>query len=271
MKLLSLLKSRSPLPPMVIGWAILTIIPALLLISGTKLFPLLSLNSLSAEALFWLTSSGTAPYGVATVLLILLLSYHRLSRAQFISLFLTISLGMFTTLGLNHYLKPFFSEARPNAVWLEQQYLLNTTNFYDHTKSERKAQMSATLERLEHAETELVLSPRIKQHWKSEVGFAFPSGHTLFAITLTMITSYYLLLAGNSVLPTILLIWSITMGFSRMLLGMHWAQDVLASTLLGGTIGLFSLFLTHKTFPFGHRGYIYLSGKLRGRRGALKY
>jgi len=270
LKLLSLLKSRFPLGLMMIGWAILTIIPAILLISDTTLFPLLPLNSLSAEVLFWLTTSGTAPYGVATVLLILLLSYQRLGRAQFVSLFLTISLGMCTTLGLNHYLKPFFNEARPNAVWLEQQYLLNTTNFYTLAKAERKAQMTASLERLEHAETELDLSPLIKQHWKNEVGFAFPSGHTLFAITLTMIASYYLLLAGNLVLPTMLFIWSITMGFSRMLLGMHWSQDVLASTVLGGVIGLFSLLFIHKTFPYGDRAYTYLSTKLKQKQVMLK-
>ncbi|RTR37267.1 phosphatase PAP2 family protein [Shewanella canadensis] len=255
---------------MMMGWAILTIIPAILLISDTALFPLLPLNSLSAEGLFWLTSSGTAPYGVATVLFILLLSYHRLAKAEFISLFLTISLGMCTTLGLNHYLKPFFNEARPNAVWLEQQYLLNTENFYTLTKAERKAQMTASLERLEHAETDLVLSPLVKQHWKNEVGFAFPSGHTLFAMTLTMIASYYLLLAGNLVLPTILFIWSITMGFSRMLLGMHWSQDVLASTVLGGVISLFSLFFIHKTFPYGAKAYTDLSTKLRQKRLTLK-
>lgn len=255
---------------MMMGWAILTIIPAILLISDTALFPLLPLNSLSAEGLFWLTSSGTAPYGVATVLFILLLSYHRLAKAEFISLFLTISLGMCTTLGLNHYLKPFFNEARPNAVWLEQQYLLNTENFYTLTKAERKAQMTASLERLEHAETDLVLSPLVKQHWKNEVGFAFPSGHTLFAMTLTMIVSYYLLLAGNLVLPTLLFIWSITMGFSRMLLGMHWSQDVLASTVLGGVISLFSLFFIHKTFPYGAKVYTDLSAKLRQKRLTLK-
>ncbi len=255
---------------MMMGWAILTIIPAILLISDTALFPLLPLNSLWAEALFWITSSGTAPYGVATVLFILLLSYQRLGKSEFISLFLTISLGMCTTLGLNHYLKPFFNEARPNAVWLEQQYLLNTTNFYTLEKAERKTQMAASLERLEHAETDLTLSPLVKQHWKNEIGFAFPSGHTLFAITLTMIASYYLLLAGYLLLPATLFIWSISMGFSRMLLGMHWAQDVLASTVLGGVISLLSLFFIHKTFPYGDRAYTYLSTKLRQKRAALK-
>ena len=235
---------------MLFGWAILAIIPAILLLLNSSLFPLIALDSTLANLLFWLTSTGTAPYGVATVLFILLLSYQRLPRHQFVSLFLAISLGMCTTLSLNSYLKPYFNEARPNAVWLESQYLLNTDKFYSLTKQERKAEIASSLDRLEHAHSDLTLSPLVKQHWKHEVGFAFPSGHTLFALTLTMIASYYLLLAGNLVIPGLLFIWSIGMGFSRMLLGMHWAQDVLASTILGGVIGLLSLFVVHNSFPY---------------------
>ena len=246
---------RSPIAPMIFGWTILAIIPAILLLLNTSLFPLIALDSTLANALFWLTSTGTAPYGVATVLLVLFLSYQRLSKPQFISLFLAISLGMCTTLTLNSYLKPHFNEPRPNAVWLESQYLLNTDNFYSLPKTQRKVEMSSALDRLEHAHSDLTLSPLVKQHWKHEVGFSFPSGHTLFALTLTMITSYYLLLAGNVFIPGMLFIWSIGMGFSRMLLGMHWSQDVLASTALGGVIGLVSIFVVNQVFPYLNNFY----------------
>lgn len=241
---------RSPIVPMIFGWTILAIIPAILLMLNTSLFPLIPLNSTLANLLFWLTSTGTAPYGVATVLLVLLLSYQLLSKPQFISLFLAISLGMCTTLTLNSFLKPYFNEPRPNAAWLASQYQLDIDNFYSLPKLQRKTEMSNALDRLEHAHSEHILSPLVKQHWKHEVGFAFPSGHTLFALTLTMIASYYLLLAGNLVLPGLLFLWSIGMGFSRMLLGMHWSQDVLASTILGGGIGLLSIFVVHKGFPY---------------------
>ncbi|QFU25161.1 phosphatase PAP2 family protein [Shewanella eurypsychrophilus] len=236
--------------PLMLGWLILLIIPGILFVSDASLFPWLSLDSTTAEALFWITSTGTAPYGVASVLLILLLSYRRLERARFFSLFLAISLSMCTTLGLNHYLKPFFNEARPNAVWLDQHYLLNTDSFYTLSKAERKELMMTAVNQIEFADTELTLAPLVKQHWQHEIGFAFPSGHTLFAITLTMVASYYLLIAGNIWIPSLLFGWSIAMGFSRMLLGMHWTQDVLASTFLGGIIGLVSLLVIHKIFPY---------------------
>lgn len=236
--------------PMILGWFVLLIIPGILFVSDASLFPWLSLDSTAAETLFWITSTGTAPYGVATVLLILFLSYRRLEHSRFFSLFLAISLSMCTTLGLNHFLKPFFNEARPNAVWLDQHNLLNTDSFYTLSKTERKIQMMAAVNQVEHANTEITLAPLVKQHWQHEIGFSFPSGHTLFAITLTMVASYYLLIAGNIWIPGLLFFWSIAMGFSRMLLGMHWTQDVLASTLLGGIIGLISLLVIHKVFPF---------------------
>ncbi|QDO86857.1 phosphatase PAP2 family protein [Shewanella psychropiezotolerans] len=235
---------------MILGWFVLLIIPGILFVSDASLFPWLSLDSTAAETLFWITSTGTAPYGVATVLLILFLSYRRLEHSRFFSLFLAISLSMCTTLGLNHFLKPFFNEARPNAVWLDQHNLLNTDSFYTLSKTERKIQMMAAVNQVEHANTEITLAPLVKQHWQHEIGFSFPSGHTLFAITLTMVASYYLLIAGNIWIPGLLFFWSIAMGFSRMLLGMHWTQDVLASTLLGGIIGLISLLVIHKVFPF---------------------
>ncbi|MPY25458.1 phosphatase PAP2 family protein [Shewanella sp. YLB-07] len=235
---------------MILGWFVLLIIPGILFVSDASLFPWLSLDSTAAETLFWITSTGTAPYGVATVLLILFLSYRRLEHSRFFSLFLAISLSMCTTLGLNHFLKPFFNEARPNAVWLDQHNLLNTDSFYTLSKTERKIQMMAAVNQVEHANTEITLAPLVKQHWQHEIGFSFPSGHTLFAITLTMVASYYLLIAGNIWIPGLLFFWSIAMGFSRMLLGMHWTRDVLASTLLGGIIGLISLLVIHKVFPF---------------------
>lgn len=241
---------RSPIAPMIFGWAILAIIPAILLLLNTSLFPLIALDSTLANALFWLTSTGTAPYGVATVLLVLFLSYQRLSKPQFSRLLLAISLGMCTTLTLNTFLKPYFNEPRPNAVWLDSHYLLDADNFYSLPKAQRKTEMASALDRLDHAHSNQTLSPLVKQHWKHEVGFAFPSGHTLFALTLTMITSYYLLLAGNIFILGMLFIWSIGMEFSRMLLGMHWSQDVLASTILGGGIGLLSILVVHKCFPY---------------------
>ncbi|MGS0681521.1 phosphatase PAP2 family protein [Shewanella sp. 125m-7] len=231
------------------AWAVLLIIPAVIYLSSASLFPSIALDSWFAQGLYWLTSTGTAPYGIITGILILVACYRCLSRQQFMQLVLAVSISMAATLSLNHFLKPYFAEPRPNAALLEQEYLLNTQDFYQQSKADKRQRIGTAIHQLEVARPDLSLSPSIKRHWQHEVGYAFPSGHTLFAVTLALTVSFYLLVAGQTLLPLMLLGWAIGMGFSRMLLGMHWPQDVLASTAIGGSIAFSSIYLTQGLWP----------------------
>ncbi|MCG9730349.1 phosphatase PAP2 family protein [Shewanella sp. Isolate13] len=224
-------------------------IPAIIYLGSITLFPTIALDANLAQALYWLTSTGTAPYGIATGIIILMFCYRRLTKPQFMQLVLAVSISMAATLSLNHFLKPYFAEPRPNAMLLEQEYLLNTQEFYQHNKADKRELIGSAINQLEVARPDLSLSPQLKRHWQHEVGYAFPSGHTLFAVTLALAVSFYLLLAGQVMMPLMLLGWAITMGFSRMLLGMHWPQDVLASTAIGGSIAFSSIYLTQALWP----------------------
>ncbi|MCL1058484.1 phosphatase PAP2 family protein [Shewanella gelidimarina] len=226
---------------LLIGWATLLLIPASLYIFSVSMFPRIELDTHFAQLLYWITSTGTAPYGIATGIVILIACYRNLAKPLFLQLVLAVSISMAATLSLNHFLKPFFAEARPYAALLAQESLLNTDDFYQHNKTNKRAMISTAVEQLEVARTDINLSSAIKGHWQHEVGYSFPSGHTLFAVTLALVVSFYLLLAGQTLLPTALFSWAIAMGFSRMWLGMHWPQDVLASTVLGGIIALSSI------------------------------
>ncbi|MEZ9597101.1 phosphatase PAP2 family protein [Shewanella sp. 10N.261.52.F9] len=228
----------------ILAWALLLIIPATIYLTASSLFPSIALNTWLSETLYWLTSTGTAPYGIITGLLILTACYRSMSKAHFIKLVLAVSISMAATLSLNQFLKPYFAEPRPNAALLEQEYLLNTQDFYQHDKAEKRQIITVAINQLDIARPDLQLSSSIKRHWQHEVGYAFPSGHTLFAVTLALVVGYYLLLSGNLVMPLLLLSWAIAMGFSRMLLGMHWPQDVLASTAIGGCIAFSSIYMT---------------------------
>ncbi|MGS0696259.1 phosphatase PAP2 family protein [Shewanella sp. 0m-4] len=247
--------NKSSFPPhhtnkaLLAAWAVLLVIPATIYFSAASLFPTIALNSNLAQALYWLTSTGTAPYGIITGILILLACYRSLNRQQFMQLVLAVSISMAATLSLNHFLKPYFAEARPNAALLEQEYLLNTQDFYQQSKADKRQRIGTAIHQLEVARPDLSLSPSIKRHWQHEVGYAFPSGHTLFAVTLALTVSFYLLVAGQTLLPLILFGWAIAMGLSRMLLGMHWPQDVLASTAIGGSIAFSSIYLTQALWP----------------------
>ena len=66
--------------------------------------------------------------------------------------------------------------------------------------------------------------------------FSFPSGHTSAAFMVAVITGFYL---PSLLLP--LLFWAVLVGFSRVLLGVHFPTDTAVGMILGVSISLFSL------------------------------
>ncbi len=69
--------------------------------------------------------------------------------------------------------------------------------------------------------------------------FSFPSGHTLHAVSFTLVTlAYYPMLA------VVLVPLAISIALSRVILGLHYPSDVFAATLIGSILAWasFSIF-----------------------------
>ena len=68
--------------------------------------------------------------------------------------------------------------------------------------------------------------------------FSFPSGHTLHAVSFTMIA-----LAYFPMLAPVLLPFTILVAMSRIVLGLHYPSDVMAATVIGLGLGGLSMWI----------------------------
>ena len=68
--------------------------------------------------------------------------------------------------------------------------------------------------------------------------FSFPSGHTLQAVSFTIVA-----LAWYPLLAPLLLTFTALVGASRVILGLHYPSDVIAATVIGCALGALSLWL----------------------------
>ena len=73
--------------------------------------------------------------------------------------------------------------------------------------------------------------------------FSFPSGHTLHAVSFTLIA-----LAYFPVLAPLLLPFTLLVALSRVVLGLHYPSDVLAATVIGVVLGGVSLWMAPAGF-----------------------
>ncbi len=61
--------------------------------------------------------------------------------------------------------------------------------------------------------------------------FSFPSGHTLHAVSFTLVACWYVPWLAVALLP-----FAVLVALSRVVLGLHYPSDVLAATVIGGAL-----------------------------------
>lgn len=72
----------------------------------------------------------------------------------------------------------------------------------------------------------------LKKHWAFETGFAFPSGHTMFAASWALLGVGLLWPRRRYVTLILLMGWATAVMGSRLMLGMHWPRDLIVATLI---------------------------------------
>jgi phosphatidylglycerophosphatase B len=223
-----------------IGTAVLLIMPVAVWISGWRWQP--GADSGWLKAMWWVTETVTQPWGIITHVLLcgwfLWCLRYRLRAA--VMLFAILAGAILVGQGMKSWVKEQVQEPRPFVVWLEKTQQVPTSAFYNLKRKARGALVEKQLTQ----QTEIPQFLRL--HWQKETGFAFPSGHTMFAATWALLGVGLLWPRRRTLTIVVLLLWATAVMGSRLLLGMHWPQDLIVATLMSGLLVTIATWLAQK-------------------------
>ncbi len=205
--------------------------------------------------LYYLTETGSTPYAIITCGIFALLFYPLIKNPRtWIKVVMVLAFSMVITQGIKSALKQTFAEPRPFIVAMLNN--INNANnqeqaieeFYTLSREQRSELVAQFYQ--QHNET----PHTIAQHRTHEVGYSFPSGHTIFAVSWLLLAVGFREIfskqrAFANCLVGFMALWSMLMLISRLRLGMHFPIDLFVSTLIAWLIHcILFIFLQEKRF-----------------------
>ncbi|MER0047484.1 phosphatidylglycerophosphatase B [Pectobacterium odoriferum] len=208
------------------GAALLLIMPMIIWMSGWQWQP--EYDGLWLRVLFWITETVTSPWGILTsiVLSIWFLWCLRFRLKPALGLLVIMAITVLIGQGIKSVIKEWVQESRPYVVWLEKNHQVDDSYFYSLPRKERSELVKTQLQ------DQTQIPQWLRSHWQFETGFAFPSGHTMFAATWALLGVGLLWARRHYKTVVILMLWASGVMGSRLILGMHWPQDLVVATLI---------------------------------------
>lgn len=189
--------------------------------------------------LFFLTETGSTPYALITcVLFMLWLMWLARKRYSWLLVGFICASSVVGTQAIKEGGKAIFKEPRP---FVTEMFQGQTEQFYALPKAEQAAQVKVF---------DTTNNSFVVLHQADELGYSFPSGHTIFAVSWLLVFAGFLLNIGTfgaAVAQIFMLCWAALMLISRLRLGMHYPIDLFASTLIAWA---FHLILFGKIVPY---------------------
>ncbi|CAM3559004.1 phosphatidylglycerophosphatase B [Rouxiella silvae] len=201
----------------------LLLMPALVWLSGWAWTP--GMSDLILRPFYAITETVSAPWGLLTniVLCLWFLWCLRYRIKPAIVLVVLLSAAVLTGQGVKSYVKRQVQEPRPYVQWLGKTQSMDVTAFYEQKKKARSLQVK------NEVQGNAQIPDWLGKSWQADTGFSFPSGHTMFAASWALLGVGLLWPRRHYKTAAALLVWaSLVMG-SRLLLGMHWPRDLMAS------------------------------------------
>ena len=178
--------------------------------------------------LFFLTETGSAPYALITCV-IFMLWLMRLTRKRY-SWFLVGFICASSVVGtqiIKESAKTLFKEPRP---FVTEMFPTQTEQFYALPEAEQAQAVLTLADKTHPNDADFVVT-----HQSGELGYSFPSGHTIFAVSWLLVFGGLLFgLSGKAVIfaQSFAILWAGLMLISRLRLGMHYPIDLFVSTLI---------------------------------------
>ncbi len=225
---------ESPDRRAVVYWLILVLLLLLALLPSYRITPAIPDDALLN--LWWSISFSASKYGLVWVgLLIALLIEPGWKKTPVLLLPVLLLIG--TGAWLNeHVIKPAIAEPRPSVSFLASAAAgpvleEGVDAFYALPD---KSSRSEYLARQLAEESRLRLPPLLREHWIEEAGYSFPSGHAFAATALASWFMFVILSAGKRLwLLPVLWGWGAAVAYSRIMLGVHRPEDILAGAVEG--------------------------------------
>ena len=186
--------------------------------------------------LYWLTETGSSPYGLITCGVFALLFLPLIpNRKQWMLAVAIMAGSIIMTQVVKSALKTAFAEPRPYVVEIAQQSDVSTDYFYAQSRTQREQIVN------EFYANRAQTPDWIVRHRADETGYSFPSGHTIFAVSwLLLIVGFTRIFDAKTVqarvLVTVTTVWALLMLISRLRLGLHYPIDLFISTLIAWLI-----------------------------------
>lgn len=191
---------------------------------------------------YWFTQTVTQPWGIVTHLLLCVwfLWCLRPTGRSAIVLVIILSVTVVSGQGIKSLIKQQVREPRPYVLWLEEKHAVPVDRFYAQTGPQRKALVKQQLRE------DKTVPGWLRKHWQFETGFAFPSGHTMFAACWALLGVGLLWPRRRLFTVGMLCLWAIVVMTSRLLLGMHWPVDLMTSVAISAGLAMIASGLFHK-------------------------
>lgn len=174
--------------------------------------------------LFVLTETGSTPYALMTcVIFMLWLMWLARHRYSWLLVGFICASSVIGTQIIKEGAKAVFKEPRP---FVTQMFQSNTEQFYALPKTEQATEVMKFVQ----ADNQFVV-----EHQAGELGYSFPSGHTIFAVSWLLVFGGLLFGVRHQAAifaQIFALFWAALMLISRLRLGMHYPIDLFVSTLI---------------------------------------